>query len=623
MLINSDIPLDMPLKNLSAKELDIITYGNNKKIKIDILTTSNTRTERIKVVEGLAQRIERRYLTTKVEMARAWYQKTFMSELNCKKCNGSRLNEYALAVKINNLNIYEFSQLSISQALNFILNLKLNDNEKEIATLIINELVNRLSFLSNVGLEYLTLIRKAETLSGGEAQRIRLATQIGSKLTGILYVLDEPSIGLHQKDNQKLISTLKHMVGIGNTLIVVEHDEETIRSADWIVDIGPLAGDRGGSIVAQGELKDIENESKSITGLFLSNKEKIDIPSFRRKPKKDKKLIITGAKENNLKNIDVEFPLGQIIAVTGVSGSGKSTLINEILAKALNQKLTNPFIKPGNFKEIKGIKNNVDKVIIISQSPIGRTPRSNPATYTSVFNDIRDLFAEVPLARERGYLKGRFSFNVPGGRCDKCYGDGVIEIEMHFLPNVYVKCTSCNGKRFNFETLECKYKNKSIYDVLEMRVSEALEFFENHPKIKEKLQTIVDVGLGYIKLGQNATTISGGEAQRVKLATYLQKKPTGKSIYILDEPTTGLHQYDIKKLLIVLNRLVDNGDTVIVIEHNLDVIKCVDYIIDLGPGGGIYGGQVVAKGTPEEVAKNKKSYTGQFLSEIFNKNKKS
>lgn len=538
-----------------------------------------------------------------------------MSETLCDKCKGCRLNEYALAVKINKLNIHEFSTLSIEEEYNLISNLELTEEENEIAKMIIHELESRLGFLKNVGLEYLSLTRTAETLSGGEAQRIRLATQIGSKLTGILYVLDEPSIGLHQSDNTKLINVLKQMVEIGNTLIVVEHDEETILAADYIVDIGPLAGDKGGEVVAYGTVEDIKKNKQSITGQYLSKKLEIKVPKVRRKGN-GYNIEIIGAKENNLKNINVKIPLGKFIAVTGVSGSGKSTLVNEILVKALEKQINNNAIKPGKHSKINGIL-NIDKIVKISQSPIGKTPRSNPATYTSVFDDIRDLYANVELARARGYEKGRFSFNIPGGRCDKCQGDGYIKIEMQFLPSVYIPCDHCDGKRYNYETLEIKYKNKSIADVLDMRISEAIEFFNNRSKIRDKLQCLIDVGLGYIKLGQSSTTLSGGEAQRIKLATHLQKKPTGKTLYVLDEPTTGLHSYDIQNLLNILNRIVDGKDTVLVIEHNLDVIKSCDYIIDLGPSGGNKGGNVIATGTPEEIAKVSKSLTGQYLKDYL------
>ena len=617
LLKHHDISLDLPLKKMSKREMDIILHGSEEPIEYTLISRSGNRFTKKDYIEGLADKIERKHLNSSSEMIRTWYRSTFMSDIQCDTCNGKRLNEYALAVKIDGKDIHEFTALSVERAYDMVAELTLHSQDAEIAELIINELSDRLTFLNNVGLDYLTLDRKAETLSGGEAQRIRLATQIGSNLTGVLYVLDEPSIGLHQKDNDKLIKTLKHMVDIGNTLIVVEHDEDTIREADYIVDIGPSAGDYGGEIVAQGTPDDIAKNKNSLTGDFLSGRKTIDIPKNRRGGN-GKTLKVIGATENNLNNVDVTIPLGKFISVTGVSGSGKSSLVKEVLAQGLQQKLTNPFLVPGSFKEIKGIE-NVDKVILVDQSPIGRTPRSNPATYTSVFNDIRDIFTNTQTARARGYSKGRFSFNVPGGRCDKCSGDGVIKIEMHFLPDVYVECDHCDGKRYNAETLECKYKGKSIADVLEMRVSEALDFFEVNKKIKDKLQTIVDVGLGYIKLGQNATTLSGGEAQRVKLATFLQKKPTGKTIYILDEPTTGLHQYDVKKLINVLNMIVNNGDTVLLIEHNLDVIKVSDHIIDLGPGGGVKGGKIIATGTPEQVATNENSFTAHYLRKILEK----
>lgn len=609
-----NVPLDVNIEDLDEKHMNIIKFGSDEEIEYVLKSKEGRKYERKSKIEGLLTRLSRLYLETSSDEMRQYYAK-LMSEIPCNVCKGKRLNEFALAVQVDGLNIHEFSSLSIGQELEKINSLSLNTKDNEISTMIINELKSRLSFLHDVGLDYLNLTRTAETLSGGESQRIRLATQIGSQLTGVLYVLDEPSIGLHQSDNTKLIKTLKQMVDIGNTLIVVEHDEETILSADHIVDIGPKAGDQGGQIIAQGSVEQIKNSKESITGQYLSGTKKIEIPKTRRKGN-GLFIEIIGATENNLKNIDVKFPLGKLIAVTGVSGSGKSTLVNEILVKSLEQYLNNVHIKPGKHKKINGIF-YVDKIVKISQSPIGKTPRSNPATYTSVFDDIRDVFANVELARSRGYEKGRFSFNVNGGRCDKCQGDGEIRIEMQFLPTVYITCDHCDGKRYNFETLEVKYKQKSIADVLNMRVSEALGFFANKPKIKDKLQILEDVGLGYIKLGQSATTLSGGEAQRIKLAAHLQKKPTGKSIFVLDEPTTGLHTYDVQNLLSILNRIVDNKDTVVVIEHNLDVIKSCDYIIDLGPNGGIKGGQVVAKGTPEEVSKEKKSLTGQYLKEVL------
>ena len=534
-----------------------------------------------------------------------------MAESVCPKCHGKRLNEAALSVYVGDKNIHEFTAMSIKDALIWLDHLKLDPMRAEIARLVLKEIRGRLQFLKDVGLEYLTLDRLAGSLSGGEAQRIRLATQIGSQLTGVLYVLDEPSIGLHQRDNSKLINTLKKMRDLGNSLIVVEHDEETMTESDWIVDIGPGAGVHGGKVLFSGTPEEIKNCEESVTGQYLSGKKKIEIPEKRRKGN-GSFLEIKGAKENNLKNINVKIPLGTLTLITGVSGSGKSTLINEILCKSLQKALGKTRIKPGLCREIKGIE-NVDKVIQISQDPIGRTPRSNPVTYTGVFDDIRELFAQCPEAKLRGYDKGRFSFNVKGGRCEACWGDGVKRISMNFLPDIYVPCSECQGKRYNEETLQVTYKGKNIYDVLEMTVEDAIEFFSSISKIKTKLQTLQDVGLGYIKLGQSATTLSGGEAQRVKLASELQRPATGKTVYILDEPTTGLHSDDVNRLLQVLQRIVSNGDTVIVIEHNLDMIKCADYLIDLGPEGGDEGGTVVAYGTPETIAKCEKSYTGQYL----------
>ena len=538
-----------------------------------------------------------------------------MIEDKCETCKGARLQEGVLSVLINKKNIYEATCLSINDLREFIEKLKLTKHDEEVASLIIKEIKSRLDFLKNVGLEYLTLSREAGTLSGGEAQRIRLATQIGSRLTGVLYVLDEPSIGLHQKDNEKLIKSLLDMRDLGNSLIVVEHDTDTMLAADYLIDIGPLAGEQGGTVVAAGTPEEVMKNEKSLTGQYLTGKKKIEVPTKRRKGS-GLKLIIKGAKENNLKNINVTFPLGKFICVTGVSGSGKSSLVNEILYKNLALNIYKSKVKPGKCKSIEGL-DLIDKVVDISQDPIGRTPRSNPATYTGVFDDIRDIFTETKEAKIRGYNKGRFSFNVKGGRCEACWGDGVKKIEMHFLPDVYVPCEVCHGSKYNIETLEIKYKGKNIADVLEMRVDEAVEFFENHPKVKNKLKVLQEVGLGYIKLGQSAPTLSGGEAARVKLAKELQKKPTGKSLFILDEPTTGLHSHDIKKLLTILNRIVDNGDTVVVIEHNLDVIKVADHIIDLGPNGGEGGGNIVGVGTPEEIIKIKESYTGEFLKKVL------
>ena len=604
------IDLDKPIKDLEEDKLNIILYGTKELLEYNYVSKNgNTRTTR-DVFEGIIPNLERRYIETKSNWIRDWIE-GYMTELECPKCKGSRLDDSVLSVLVGGKNIFDVTLLSIKDLHKFITNLKLTKEQEEIARLIIKEIDSRLSFLINVGLEYLTLARSAGTLSGGEAQRIRLATQIGSRLTGVLYVLDEPSIGLHQRDNNRLINSLLEMRDLGNTLIVVEHDTDTMLAADYLVDIGPGAGLHGGQIIAEGTPEEVMKNPNSLTGKYLRGDLKIDVPPVRRKGN-GKYLEIKGASENNLKNVNVKFPLGTFTCVTGVSGSGKSSLINEILYKVVSNNLYKTRNKPGKYKEIKGLE-NIDKVIDISQAPIGRTPRSNPATYTGVFDDIRDVFASTKEAKIRGYDKGRFSFNVKGGRCEACWGDGVKKIEMHFLPDVYVPCEVCGGTRYNLETLEVKYKGKSIYDVLEMRVEEALEFFENVPKVKAKLQMLVDVGLSYVKLGQSAPTLSGGEAGRVKLAKELQKKPTGKSLFILDEPTTGLHTDDIKKLLVILQRIVDNGDTVIVIEHNLDVIKVADYIIDLGPEGGDGGGKIVAKGTPEEVAKVESSYTGMFL----------
>jgi excinuclease ABC subunit A len=564
--------------------------------------------------EGIINNLERRYMETSSPWIREWLE-NYMVEYECDTCHGARLNDDVLQVKINNKNIYEVTCMSIKDLLKFINNLNLSEEKKQIASLVIKEISDRLTFLSNVGLEYLTLSRSAGTLSGGEAQRIRLATQIGSHLTGVLYVLDEPSIGLHQRDNEKLIKSMLEMRDLGNTLIVVEHDTDTMLACDYLVDIGPGAGDAGGQVVAEGTPEEVMKNESSITGQYLSGKKCIEVPKTRRKGIK-KYLKIKGACENNLKNIDVDIPLGTLTCITGVSGSGKSSLINEILVKKVSQELYKSKERPGKHKKILGIE-NLDKIVAISQNPIGRTPRSNPATYTGVFDDIRTLFTTTKEAKMYGFEKNRFSFNVKGGRCEACRGDGVKKIEMHFLPDVYVPCEICHGTRYNRETLNIKYKGKNIAEVLEMRVTEALEFFENVPKIKQKLQVLSDVGLGYIKLGQSAPTLSGGEAERVKLAKELQRKATGKTLFVLDEPTTGLHSDDIKRLLAILQKIVDNKDTVVVIEHNLDVIKVADYIIDLGPEGGDLGGTVVATGTPEEVAKVKESYTGQFLKKIL------
>ncbi|WP_412766711.1 excinuclease ABC subunit UvrA [Ureibacillus terrenus] len=615
-----NIPMDVPVSELTKEQLDIILYGSNgEKIHFYYESEFGSVHDKEIVFEGVVHNIERRYRETTSDWVRETMEK-FMTEQKCPTCKGKRLKPESLAVKIDGKNIAEITDLSVEELYEYVFQLRLSEKDMQIARLILKEIRDRLEFLLNVGLEYLTLSRTAGTLSGGEAQRIRLATQIGSRLTGVLYVLDEPSIGLHQRDNDKLIHTLQQMRDLGNTLLVVEHDEDTMLAADYLIDVGPGAGSRGGEIVAAGTPEEVMKNEKSITGQYLSGKKFIPLPRERRKPD-GRKITIKGAAENNLKKINVDIPLGMFVAVTGVSGSGKSTLVNEILYKRLAQELNRARTKPGKHKEILGLE-HLDKVIDIDQSPIGRTPRSNPATYTGVFDDIREVFASTNEAKVRGYKKGRFSFNIKGGRCEACSGDGIIKIEMHFLPDVYVPCEVCHGKRYNRETLEVKYKGKNIADVLDMTIEEAAEFFENIPKIHRKLQTLVDVGLGYMKLGQPATTLSGGEAQRVKLASELHRRSTGKSFYILDEPTTGLHTDDIARLLKVLQRLVDNGDTVLVIEHNLDVIKTVDYIIDLGPEGGDKGGTIVATGTPEEVAENPNSYTGRYLKPILERDRK-
>ena len=604
------IDLDKPIKDLTKKQMDVILHGSDRPIRYAINSSSGNHYSRNDYIEGVKDLIERRYVETTSSMSKDWYH-SFMVESPCPKCGGKRLNEQALCVRVGDKNIHAFTEQSVVKALDWIRNVELNETQAKIADLVLKEITNRLQFLKDVGLEYLTLDRLAGTLSGGEAQRIRLATQIGSHLTGVLYVLDEPSIGLHQRDNAKLIATLKNMRDLGNSLIVVEHDEETMMSSDWIVDIGPGAGVHGGEVIAEGTPQQVMECEQSVTGQYLSGKKIIQVPEKRRKGT-GKSVEIRGAAQHNLKDINVKFPLGKLILVTGVSGSGKSTLVNEVFMKAVLQNLGRQKIRPGKYRSIKGLE-NIDKLVQIDQDPIGRTPRSNPATYTGVFDDIREVFARTPEARLRGYDKGRFSFNVKGGRCEACQGDGVKVISMNFLPDVYVPCQVCQGKRYNEETLQCTFKGKNIYDVLEMPVEEALAFFSNHPKIKNKLQTLYDVGLGYIKLGQSSTTLSGGEAQRVKLASELQKRATGKTVYILDEPTTGLHTDDVKRLITVLQRIVDNGDTVVVIEHNLDVIKCADWIIDLGPEGGDEGGTVVCTGTPETVAACPESWTGQYL----------
>ncbi len=606
--------LDEPICNLSDEIIDILLYGT----KGENLTLHRKSPYGVSTLnrpfEGIITNLERRYKETSSN----WIKEEitgFMSEIPCDSCKGKRLSPESLAVTVGGINIWDFCEMSVENALEFIDNLQFSEKDSVIASPIVKELKSRLGFLNSVGLNYLTLARSAGTLSGGESQRIRLATQIGSSLMGVLYILDEPSIGLHQRDNQKLLGTLKHLRDIGNTVIVVEHDEDTMRAADYIVDVGPGAGVHGGEIVCAGDLEKIKACKNSVTGMYLCGERKVPVPEKRRKGS-GKFIEVVGAEENNLKNINVKFPLGEFICVTGVSGSGKSTLVNEILYKRLASELNRAKTRSGKHKTIKGIE-NLDKVIDINQSPIGRTPRSNPATYTGVFTDIRELFASTQDAKARGYNSGRFSFNVKGGRCEACQGDGILKIEMHFLPDVYVPCEVCKGSRYNRETLEVKYKGKSIYDVLEMTVEEGCEFFANIPKISRKLQTLMDVGLDYIKIGQPATTLSGGEAQRVKLATELSKRSTGRTVYILDEPTTGLHIADVHRLIDVLQKLVDAGNTVIVIEHNLDLIKTADYIIDLGPEGGDKGGTVIAKGTPEQVALDENSYTGKYLKPLL------
>lgn len=601
---------DVPIKKLPKEFLNKILYGTGTE-EIDFEYQSAAGTRKFTApFEGVIPTLDRRYRETKSQGMRDFYE-MYMSNSHCDSCNGARLKKESLAVTVGTKNIQELTDMPINKIRKYLNELQLSKTKKMIAEQILKEIDARLQFLIDVGLEYLTLSRSAGTLSGGEAQRIRLATQIGSGLTGVLYILDEPSIGLHQRDNDKLLATLKRLRDLGNTVIVVEHDEDTMYAADMVIDIGPGAGVHGGNVIAQGTAEEIKNIPDSITGQYLSGRKKIAVPKKRRKAK-PVSITIKGAKENNLKNLDVKIPLGVFTCVTGVSGSGKSSLINEVLYKNLAKKLYGSSEKGGKCKEIVGVE-NIDKIINIDQSPIGRTPRSNPATYTGVFDYIRDIFANTNEAKLRGYQKGRFSFNVAGGRCEACQGDGVLKIEMHFLPDVYVPCEVCKGKRYNKETLEVKYKGKSISDILEMTVEEALEFFANVPKIKQKIQTLYDVGLGYIKLGQPSTTLSGGEAQRIKLATELSKRPTGKTLYILDEPTTGLHIADVHKLVDILQRLVDTGNTIVVIEHNLDLIKTADYIIDLGPEGGDNGGEIVATGTPEQIIRNDRSYTGKFL----------
>ena len=615
------IPMDIPFKDLTPEQKKIVFVGSPVPHVYTLVSSSGNVNHRNNYIEGVAKKVERLYQETQSDMTREWYGR-FMRDYECMTCHGARLSDEVLSVRINGLNIYEVTLLSISDLLKFIDETEktLTNTQLEIAKMVLKEIRNRAQFLISVGLDYLTLARMSMTLSGGESQRIRLATQIGSKLSGVLYVLDEPSIGLHQRDNDRLIKALKEMVDLGNTLIVVEHDEDTMRAADYIVDIGPGAGVHGGEVVAAGSVNDIMNCEKSITGQYLSGKKFIPLPPARLKGN-GKYIYIRGAKENNLKNVNVKIPLGCMVLVTGVSGSGKSSLVNEILWKATYKYLNkDTMVTPGKYSSIEGLE-NIDKVINVSQEPIGKTPRSNPATYTKVFDDIRDLFAQSVEAKARGFDKGRFSFNVPGGRCENCEGAGVTRINMNFLPDVYVKCEHCDGQRYNEETLLCTYKGKNIAEVLDMTIEDALEFFENRPNIKRRLQTLFDVGLGYVKLGQPATTLSGGEAQRVKLAYELQRRPTGKTLYILDEPTTGLHTDDVSRLITVLQRIVNNGDSVVIIEHNLDVIKVADYIIDLGPEGGNRGGTIVATGTPEQVAKVEESYTGKYLKEVLAKEK--
>lgn len=607
-------PIDKPIKEAPAEFIDALFNGSDKRLSFGFDSYFSGWKSYDGIFEGIYKNLKRRYMETSSDSVHARINE-FMSGVECPTCHGSRLKSSALSFKVGNLNIFELTELAIADSYEFIKNLKLTEKEAIIGKQLLKEIKSRLGFLNDVGLGYLSLSRMAGSLSGGEAQRIRLATQIGSQLVGVIYVLDEPSIGLHQRDNAKLLGALRNLTDIGNTLIVVEHDEDTMLMADQIVDIGPGAGDGGGNIIAQGTAKEIMKVEESITGAYLSGRKKIEVPNKRRSGN-GLYIEVKGAKENNLKDVDVKIPLGMFVAVTGVSGSGKSSLVNEVIYKSLAQKLNGSKIKPGKVGDILGLE-NLDKVVNIDQSPIGRTPRSNPATYTGAFDIIRDIFSVTNESKMRGYKKGRFSFNVKGGRCEACKGDGIIKIEMHFLPDVYVPCEVCKGKRYNTETLEVKYKGKNISDVLDMRVEEAIKFFENHPRLLRKLETLKNVGLSYISLGQPSTQLSGGEAQRIKLALELSKVSTGKTIYILDEPTTGLHTADVDKLIGVLNNLVDKGNTVLVIEHNLDVIKSADYIIDLGPEGGSGGGQVIATGSPEEVAEVKESYTGQFLKKVL------
>ena len=609
-----DIDMTIPIKEIEREKLDKILYGSKEKLRIKTVSSSGRIHDSIREYEGIITNLERRYMETQSGWIRDWIE-TFMTESVCPKCSGKRLNEAALSVRVGDLNIAELTRMSIADTLKYLESLKLNATEKQIAYSILQETKQRLNFLLDVGLDYLTLSRETTTLSGGESQRIRLATQIGSSLSGVLYVLDEPSIGLHQRDNNMLINTLKKMRDLGNTLIVVEHDEETMLSADYLVDIGPGAGIHGGYVVASGTPEEVMKAEGSITADYLTGKKKIPVPKIRREGS-GKYLTVYNARQNNLKNINVSIPLGKMICITGVSGSGKSSLVNEVIYKGLHRSLYRSKEEPGLYDKMEGTE-HFKKIIEISQDPIGRTPRSNPATYTGVFDDIRDLYASTNESKIRGYTKSRFSFNLKGGRCESCSGDGVTRISMHFLPDVFVKCESCGGKRYNRETLQVKYRGKTIADVLDMTVEDGVEFFKNHPKIQNKLQMLYDVGLGYIKLGQSATTISGGEAQRVKLASELYRRITPDTLYVLDEPTTGLHSDDVSRLMVVLNRIVDEGATILIIEHNLDVIKCADHIIDLGPEGGEKGGYILGEGTPEDITKVKKSYTGAYLKKVL------
>lgn len=616
MLDFYNIDYSKPIKDLTKNEIDIIMFGSKEEIDVDITTVSGMNYSSKRMVEGIASAIERRYIETTVQKRREWYSK-FIGHVKCELCNGNKLREESLAVKINDLNIIEFTNMSVEDSLKWIREIKLNSFQKKIAELVLKEIKARLQFLSDVGLDYLNLSRASSTLSGGESQRIRLATQIGSSLTGVVYVLDEPSIGLHQKDNDKLILTLKNMQEIGNTVLVVEHDYDTMINSDYIIDIGPEAGSKGGEIVAQGTPKELIEKSQSLTSKYLSKELYIKTPKNRRNGKGNF-VSFTVKGNNNIKNQEFKIPLNVLTAITGVSGSGKSTMMNDSLYKIIKFILDprNNTINPKLFTELKGFE-NIDKVVNITQDPIGRTPRSNPATYTGAFDLIRDIFAATPESKEKGFLKGRFSFNVPGGRCEKCQGDGELKISMNFLPDVYIKCDECEGKRYNPETLLIKYKGKTIYDILDMSIEEASVFFSNFPKLKSKFDYLIEVGIGYLKVGHPATLLSGGEAQRVKLATFLEKKATGKTVYLLDEPTTGLHMHDVKKLIKVLNKIVDNGDTVIVIEHNMDIIKNADWVIDMGPDGGANGGKVIATGTPEKIIQSKKSYTAKYLNDAM------